>query len=314
MGIQVEGFTISGANGTSGNSIIVNGHSIKNNTGAGIILNEGKNVIRNNHFRDNAATYGGGIGTNNGKNLISGNILNSNTAFGGGGINTEGGMDSICNNVIINNDNIFGAIRNNGSNTTIFNNTFFGNSGAAIRLLGGSHELRNNIMWSNDIDSVTTSGTTTFTLSHSIIQDGDPRCVNCPGTDGNIYPLFRDTLDLDGVDNIFGTEDDGISIGTSSPAIDASDPSTQLPLTDISGYSRDEIFDIGAYEYHFLNIGPFMIVSSGIHYATILDAVNASMSGDTIMQVADATESAPMTIPLGINFVTMLPYVLLITP
>ena len=72
-----------------------------------------------------------------------------------------------------------------------------------------------------------------WTISESNNLDSDPNFV-----------------DADGADNIYGTEDDDLTLQASSPAIDAGSTSfTNYSSTDIRGLARSGNPDIGANEY-----------------------------------------------------------------
>jgi len=84
-------------------------------------------------------------------------------------------------------------------------------------------------------------------VTYSIIQGQ----TIYPG-EGNLLadPLFVDAGNPAGADGKFGNADDGISIQSISPAINAGNPATTSPATDISGFTRTGVFDMGAYEYY----------------------------------------------------------------
>jgi len=60
-----------------------------------------------------------------------------------------------------------------------------------------------------------------------------------------------------GDDGKWMTSDDGLNIMINSTLINAGDPTTTTPTSDIFGYTRTGIFDIGAYECRrYIFIGP----------------------------------------------------------
>lgn len=69
---------------------------------------------------------------------------------------------------------------------------------------------------------------------------------------GNIFnnsdPVFRNTSDIEGADNKYFTSDDGLSLQSNSPAINAG-TSLGAPTADITGSSRSGSPEIGAYEF-----------------------------------------------------------------
>jgi hypothetical protein len=141
----------------------------------------------------------------------------------------------------------------------IFNNIFYDNS--------GNGQFKNSTIYATN--ETTPSPFTAF--ANNLIQGGSAAFVSCTTSipEANIIdadPLFVNAADPDGPDDIWGTEDDGLRLQSSSPAIglgDASylpvdtydldgddDTAESLPV-DIAGYKRiqDTTLDLGAYEY-----------------------------------------------------------------
>jgi len=185
---------------------------------------------------------------------------------GGGGIyNTNGKSLSLINCIITDNavkNGSGGGLYNRSwdwtsratlTNCTFTNCTFARNSaesGDSISCdsykqeLPGTLQLINCILW-NSSDEILNNDDSTITITYSNVYGGWPG-------EGNIdtNPLF---VDVDGADNIFGTDDDDLRLSPDSLCIDAGDNSviTQSIVTDLYGNPRivNETVDMGAYEF-----------------------------------------------------------------
>lgn len=153
---------------------------------------------------------------------------------------------------------------NNVSNFEILNSTFFSNNASSIigggvfsasigtirnsifrSIGGGAPDLQfsgptTNVQVRNSIvDNITTSiqAVSGATVNQSAVNDSSP---NFPS--GGADP--------DGLDNIFGTADDGLKPNTGGPASNNGELSANLPSTDIIGSTRIQgaTVDIGAFE------------------------------------------------------------------
>jgi predicted outer membrane repeat protein len=200
-------------------------------------------------YLNHAVTEGGGINVNSGSSTaprIYNCIFNQNscTTYG----------SAICSTSL-------GNIQAQIYNCTVTKNTAGGNGGS-ITANGpsgtNSPKIRNCVIWGNlgvgsqGIIKITTA---TPEVSNTIVQGGfggAGTCINCPGTNGNIDPLFKNISNINGADNLLGTSDDGIFLTSTSPAINVGDATVLSPLTDITNFSRTGTFDLGAYEYRCL--------------------------------------------------------------
>ncbi len=193
-------------------------------------------------FNSNTANYAGGSGAGNGdggaiKNYATANIENSVFSFNSG--NTGPGVSGRD----INNQGLL-----NVNNCTFYDTFSTPNPSISIASLGtiGVSHIKNSIFQlnANVYAPVVLSPGMDVQYCDVIQYSGI-----YPGT-GNINadPLFVNTADLDGADNIWGTADDGLRLKATSPAINASDPTITTPIIDIAGSTRTGVFDMGPYE------------------------------------------------------------------
>lgn len=74
--------------------------------------------------------------------------------------------------------------------------------------------------------------------------------LNCgPGMIYNQDPLFVNTADLNGADNVFATAVDSLRLRSSSPSINQGSTEDLIQNEDLTGQKHINIPDIGAYEY-----------------------------------------------------------------
>jgi hypothetical protein len=133
------------------------------------------------------------------------------------------------------------------SSFPIVNCTFAGNAssgnGGGVRIDDGSPAITSSIFWGNSdaggmdesaqIHRNSSPGTT---VSYSIVQGG----WSGDGSNNlDADPLF---VDVDGADDVIGTDDDDVRLLAGSPAIDSGDTATTAALlpdaTDLDGYAR----------------------------------------------------------------------------
>ena len=261
---------------------VVSNNIIKQDTtmlGDGGGIYAGTAVINNNAIIQNySIDQGGGINANSA--TILNNSIISNSAYMGGGIFYNSGK--LANNVIaLNVDTLFtassisaGGVVKTGMGDSIINNTFYKNIG---KMTGGfwglSHMSINNIFWRNGISSGASVFYDDFETGYSVGSPNLLTFMNCvvqypisnytfTGASyhdlgilaSNIMyatdPQFMDTLNIAGIDGIYGTADDGLRLKSTSPCINAGFSGASIPLVDIIGTSRPQGtgIDIGAYE------------------------------------------------------------------
>jgi hypothetical protein len=143
----------------------------------------------------------------------------------------------------------------------IFNNIFYDNS--------GNGQFKNSTIYATN----ETTPSPFMVFANNLIQGGSAAFVSCTFpfaiSEANIInadPLFVNAADPAGPDDIWGTEDDGLRLQSSSPAIGLGDADylpvdtydldgdgdTAAPLPiDFAGFKRiqDTTLDLGAYEY-----------------------------------------------------------------
>jgi hypothetical protein len=272
----VDGFTITGGNAFSGFST-VEGVGITGSRGAGMFLTGSSITLNDLIFTGNQADYAGGMIMIGGASVLTNMVFvgnsstnaggameadnstftltngvfagNVSTGNGGGAMVLFGGSQTLRNVVFSQNRasrsnpvSFGGAITNSGSTLDLINCTFFGNSavgtgGVMYNVNGSTIRDKNGIYFGNTAASSPnvinfTPGLDTFTPTTTLT-----------GTD----PLFVNSADPDGPDNVWMTADDGLTLQSTSPAINAG-TDAGAPATDILGAARVGITDQGAYE------------------------------------------------------------------
>lgn len=243
-----------------GNSANEDGGAIYVNAEAGISSPEIQNAV----FADNSAGRGGAVDiwaglAGSAEPEFTNVVFVNNTALAGGGA--------------VHNSNAGGT---GGTAEPMFiNATFYGNSapeGGAIHTyglmqVGGIVEgearvrLRNSIVWGNtdDQDRVSTFGTRgdgSVEISHSAIESGCLSSYDCEAILED-DPGFRSASNPAGADGIYGTDDDGLRLSATSPAVDAGRDDWNGAAADIRGAERiaGSAIDLGAYEYGSASVG-----------------------------------------------------------
>ena len=186
-------------------------------------------AVTNCTFSDNSAQYGGGMDNDEDSDpTVTNCSFSGNEAVSGGGgmLNGEGSKPMITNCTFSGNsaDHHGGGMYNSEGDPTVTNCTFSGNS--AENFGGGmcnsdysDPKVTNCILWDNTAPSgpqIYTSGTSSATVTYSDVQEGFTL-----GSNIDADPLF---VDADGVDNIFGTEDDNLHLKSYSPCINKGRP------------------------------------------------------------------------------------------
>ena len=282
----VDGFDITAGDANGDGNRTINNTVVHDGHGGGIFIKDCSNgenlVLRNLTFRNNRAKrFGGALHIINSSPLIDRCVFSNNrtegiNSTGGGALATEtSGSPKVVNSVFVNNatQNVGGAIYNSSTTPRIINVTFFKNSsvnGANAIYNGSSTNLSiiNTLIWGDSGESLIINNTSSVTTSYSNIRQTSGIY---PGVGNkNIDPKFVNPNSLAGPDNIFGTADDGLSLQTTSPLIDAGDNGS-IPTSitaDLLGNARIAFItvDIGAYESTLPSVLP---VSFGKFSATL---------------------------------------------
>ncbi len=196
----------------------------------------GQPVILNCRFIKNRAFRGGGVSSDIDEMTIANCEFNRNQGGVGGGIYIQYSSD-------------------------ITNCTFLGNSAISGGGLESDYSprLKNCILWGNTPEHIGTNNGNPR-VDYSIVQGGWTGAGGTGVVSDN--PLF---LDVNGADNVVGTEDDDLSVMSGSPAIDSgiNQPVPAINTIDLAGNPRfwDDlttidtglgsapIVDMGVYEY-----------------------------------------------------------------
>lgn len=261
----LDGFTITKGNANNDDlfkAILIEFRPINPNSGGGRYNSFTSIEIKNCNFIDNKSSFSGG-GMYNLKSFttVTNCVFSANESQNGGGaINIGGELEmtrpgpiSFSNCLFSSNSaNQGGGMYDDNRDVNITNCSFVNNNstldGGAIYVFFFSTTVLNNcIVWGNKKTDGTESNlycgkNGTCAVNYSDIEG------NYSGTGNiNIDPRFIDTSDPDGIDNIFATADDGLSIQSNSPCINEG-RFRGNPPTDITGFTRFASSDMGAYE------------------------------------------------------------------
>jgi Secretion system C-terminal sorting domain len=272
----IDGLTIKAGNAfsTLNSYLTIEGINIDRNAGGGIYNSSSFLNINNNVISNNRATMGGGIFNYYSQINLKRSFIVSNVGIGPAIYNNSSNIDvsnSIFHYNLYQNQDIFitgsfasysnGAFHNNNSSPIILNCTFAGNSRTMKNQNNSNPIITNSIIWDTGVGYAgLESAINNYTGSNPVISFCTSKIFLLPGIGNNTNdPFFLDNNDFSfsgaytlkiGTDGIWNTIDDGLRLKSTSPAINASDPTTTSPSTDISNYTRNGIFDIGAYEYN----------------------------------------------------------------
>ena len=223
---------------------------------------------------------GGGICCLNSSPTITKNIIKENHSSGGGGIYCFNSSPIITNNIIEGNsaDGFGGGIFCFYScSPKIINNTIFGNSadiGGGIGCLDHPHLpfsdliITNNILWNDSPDEICYDCGGSITVTYSDIQGGWEGESNIDAD-----PMFVDA------------ENGDFHLQAGSPCIDAG-TSEGAPSDDIEGNPRDELPDMGAYEYQ---------AGTGSINGTVTDRAGNPIELALVIAVSDETKEKDFT-------------------
>ncbi len=280
-------------------------------------------------FINNYADYIGGAIWNHCGGYYGDGLKLTNCVFSGNEAKQDGGAihsymaDAVFTNCVFYNNSAVngdgGALYNySNCDLTITNCTFYSNHayngyGGGIFNDSTSYPIiKNSIFWGNTADYGDIDDQQIYDgyyyIHYSCIQDDSPGELPIPfnGTGhGNIddYPEFADSCDVNGLDDILGTIDDGLCLKPDSPCIDeGNNVAVENITTDVTGGPRirdgdqdsTATVDMGAYEY-----APLWYVDSDAEpdgdgeswntaFDELQDALDVAVNGDVIW-VAEGT-------------------------
>ncbi len=290
---RLDGFIIEGGLTTFNDvtGLTIEGIDVRRRLGAGISNHNSSTVFANLIIRDNTADIGAGIYNKQTINTSYTNVVihNNNTVgFGiGGGMYNKAASFTATNVLIANNFSDAGpAIYNDSSssatltNLTVFNNTSpstFLNGSALIANSSSTFTITNTVMYNNTRDiglgnNSTVSGTNNYVLT-APAQFGSPA-----GFTQLIADPYINSADIDGLDDIFGTPDDGLMPLETGVLVDAGNTTLNTTTTDVTGNLRNlgANIDVGTYEYQ----SKLMVAPKVFLQGALLGNTNALMRDD----------------------------------
>ncbi len=245
--------------------------------GGGLYNRAGAPVLHNNQIHDNQATNsGGGLYNDTGTlNLESTEIYDNIAGQGGGALASAGGTLLVQNNFIYRNSaSDGGAIYISDGSATIQHDSLYNNvastAGGGIFVAGGATNIFNTIVFSHTGAGIYRSGGTVSHDYNDVYQNSGGDYV---GLSAASHSLAADPLLMD-------ADSGDLHLTLDSPVADQGDPASPVE-TDIDGDGRpvNQGFDIGADE---MTGCLAKVVSSGVIYGVLQDAVDAAGSDDTV--------------------------------
>lgn len=228
-----------------------------NLNGGGLSLVTSTTVINRCWFINNqAGNYGGGVYNNSPNSTITNCVFVGNSAIRGGGLSNYSGNNLVLANCLFAGNTASaegGAIHNtffsaaNAVNCTFYNNT--SPLGSLMWNWSASGSVINGIVNGHVAGSLTgfSNGGSAPTINYSLLEEVFAGTGNVVGD-----PMFVNTADWDGPDNIYATADDGLIPFSGSPAIDmGNNASVPIGITiDLTGSPRivGGVVNVGAYE------------------------------------------------------------------
>lgn len=213
-------------------------------------------------FFENAATNagGGGVSNSTSSNATLTNVVfykNAAVSGNGGGMTNTGSTPTLTNVIFVGNTATLGGGLHNSSSPAILRHvTFFNNTasnvGNGIYDVRSSPVLTNCLIWAGGVHQINE----TLFLNNSSIEGGiasvtGAGTVTDGGNNDANPPVFVNSADPDGADNLFFTADDGMQLAAgANPAVDTGLTLAGSALADILGTPRPAGagFDRGAYE------------------------------------------------------------------
>ena len=253
---------------TGGSTASINHSTFSYNSApdaGGAIYINGPVTILNSAFTHNNGGFGGAIHHDPGAATTMANCFfaYNNASLSGGAMSTYQSTISLGNCVLANNTtpNNSGAIGMYGGAITLTGCTVANNTAPnqAINTFGNL-TITNSIIFGNSSAGLTSGATVT----NSLLQDAGYSGTGIITAD----PSFTNAALPAGADGLWGTADDGLTLRSCSPAINAgTTPAPAMPA-DCLGNARVGVYDIGAYEYQSASTLP-TIATAAATYTTI---------------------------------------------
>jgi len=287
----LDGFLIQGGNADGVDPLQYSNESISSSSGGGMVNFSSSPIVTNTALIGNSSSISGGGMCN-----YNSSPLQTNSVFA---LNASG---------------LGGAIFNHGSSPMTTSTTFYGNQatidGGIHNALNSLPSLNNSVMYNNGTDIGNASGgaiTGANNFSENFLQAGFTALTASP---------FLEALDPDGIDDILGTEDDGLVPAADSPLREAGDNSLNFLAVDIAGQQRirENTIDVGAYEGRCaltLTLGMDDSPLSGVIYAEqsiFIDGAVQVMPGEVLelnapvvklSSMMDISSEAVFTVAMG---------------
>jgi len=206
-------------------------------SGAGIYATNTSFILTNSVLSENvSSTQGGGLWISSATPELTNVVFYQNDAERGGGMYNFEFEDAALTNVIFYGNNATdegGGLYINSSSPILYNTVFFENTATnSGNNISGFNSATINTNSSHNASDIDEGGINVNTF---FILNGDP---------------FLSSSDPDGLDNVFGTADDGLRPDLASALINAGDNSRNSEPNDIAGETRiqNSTIEIGAYE------------------------------------------------------------------
>ncbi|MFT5620801.1 MAG: hypothetical protein ACI9QR_001133 [Flavobacteriaceae bacterium] len=198
-------------------------------TGGGIFNNQSSPTLSNVVFSDNASTFGGGMINNHSSPILMNVVFSANSAQNGGGMyNLQTTSLPSLTNVTFSANNASiqgGGMFNSNGTPTLSNTVFYGNIAPS----------------SKDLHNMFGSMVVEYCAFEDYIYGAALGCFSLTSSP------FTNAADPNGIDNLWMTNDDGLTLAIGSPCF-ATGTSTGAPFRDVLGVIRPTPPSIGAYD------------------------------------------------------------------